>query len=117
MNQRTGRTKHKLCGIQLQNKSRIDLNNTTMIATTQTALLLAEMDGDLKERNCDAEKHLNTTISELDLNATGFILQEDNQVDGHEQYVIAFLVFYFVDTYEIGFFVNDLIFSFKLTVN
>ena len=77
----------------MQNKNRIDLNNTTMIATTQTALLLAEMDGDLKEKNCDTEKDFNTTINEPDLNATGFILPEDNEVDDDEQYIFVTFLF------------------------
>ena len=56
-----------------------DLNNTTMMATTQTALLLAEMDEDLKEKSCDME--LDVSKNESDLNATGFILTEDTEVN------------------------------------
>ena len=58
------------------------LNNTTMIATTQTALLLAEMDEDqaIVNKSCDIDKNLNSIMNEQDLNATGFIVPEDNEV-------------------------------------
>ena len=71
-----------------------------MIATTQTALLLAEMDGEMKEKNCDTEKYLNTTVNEPDLNATGFILPEDNGVN-----FVTFLVICFMN---LEFFCNHL---------
>ena len=58
------------------------MNNTTLIATTQTALLLAEMDEDqtVVNKTCHIDNHLNSTVNELDLNATGFIVPEDNEV-------------------------------------
>ena len=53
-----------------------------MIATTQTALLLAEMDEDqaIVNKSCDIHEDLNSIMNEQDLNATGFIVPEDNEV-------------------------------------